>query len=168
MYCHSKHIYNLILLPAGFIFFISGCHTVPDPYRGWPVVNGNPSGNKYSSLTQIDSSNVQQLKVAWTYHTGDADTAAHSQIQCNPVIVNGILYGSSPQLKLFALNAETGKELWTYFPFDSLPGEKKAYFNLNNNRGVAYWTDGAGDERIFYTAGPFLRAINAKTGKLVV
>ena len=117
------------------------------------------------ALLQIDTSNVKQLKPAWTYHTGDDDTAAHSQIQCNPIIVNGTLYGTSPQLKLFALDAATGQEKWVFRPFDTIPGQEKINFILNNNRGVAYWTDGAGDERIFYTAGPFLRAVDAKTGK---
>ena len=155
------------ILLAGFIFFITSCNSKPDPYQGWQSVNGNATGNKYSSLTRVDTNNVQQLQVAWTYHTGDVDTAAHSQIQCNPVIINGVLYGTSPQQKLFALDAETGKEKWVYRPFDTVPGEKKAFFNLNNNRGVAYWTDGAGDERIFYSAGPFLRAVDAKTGKAI-
>jgi quinoprotein glucose dehydrogenase len=152
---------------AAFIFLVSACNSRPDPYQDWRSVNGNSSGNKYSSQNQIDTSNVQKLSPAWTYHTGDGDTAAHSQIQCNPIVINGTLYGTSPQLKLFALDAETGKEKWVYRPFDSVPGEKKSYFNLNNNRGVAYWTDGADDERIFYTAGSFLRAINAKTGQAI-
>src|SRR5664279_1231412 len=108
-----------------------------------------------------------QLRVAWIYHSGDADTAAHSQIQCNPIIVNGTLYGTSPLLKLFALEAGTGKKKWVYDPFESAPGEKGIYFSLNSNRGVAYWTDGAGDERLYYTAGSFLRAIDARTGKLI-
>src|SRR5919206_1875486 len=77
----------------------------PALFTNWSTVNGNSTGNKYSSLTQIDTSNVQQLQVAWEYHTGDADTAAHSQIQCNPIIVNGVLYGTSPQLRLFAIDA---------------------------------------------------------------
>jgi quinoprotein glucose dehydrogenase len=147
-------------------FLLASCHTTPDPFQAWQVVNGNPTGNKYSCLLQIDTSNVQQLQVAWTYHTGDADTAAHSQIQCNPIVINGTMYGTSPQLKLFAIDAETGKEKWIFRPFDSVPGEKKSFFNLNNNRGVAYWTDGA-DERLFYTAGPYLHAVDAKTGKAV-
>jgi quinoprotein glucose dehydrogenase len=117
--------------------------------------------------TQIDTSNVQQLKVAWTYHAGGVDTAAHSQIQCNPIIINGILYGTSPQLKLFALDAATGQEKWAFNPFETSPGEKGVNFNLNSNRGVAYWTDGESDERIFYTAGPYLRAVNARTGKAI-
>ncbi|HEY2348711.1 MAG TPA: pyrroloquinoline quinone-dependent dehydrogenase, partial [Puia sp.] len=151
-----------------FAIFLSSCNTGPDPYHGWPVVNGNSAGNKFSSLKQIDTSNVAQLKVAWTFHTGDVDTSAHSQIQCNPIIINGTLYATSPQLKLFALDAVTGKERWHYNPFDSVSGEKKGiYFSLNSNRGVAYWTDGKEDERLFYTAGPVLRSVDAKTGKIV-
>ena len=156
-----------IIFTAFLIILISSCNTLPDPYQGWEVVNGNPSGNKFSCLLQIDTSNVQQLKPAWIYHTGDADTAAHSQIQCNPIIVNGTLYATSPQLKLFALDAATGKEKWAYHPIDSASDEKHINFNLNSNRGVAYWTDGSDDERLFYTAGSYLRAINAKTGKII-
>ncbi|HEX3080829.1 MAG TPA: PQQ-binding-like beta-propeller repeat protein, partial [Puia sp.] len=153
-----------------FLFFLilSSCNQTTDPYSGWKVVNGNPAGNKFSSLSQVDTSNVSTLKVAWTYHTKDVDTAAHSQIQCNPIIINGTLYATSPQLKLFALDAATGKEKWHYNPFDSISGEKKGVnFNLNSNRGVAFWTDGKEDERLFYTAGPMLRAIDAKTGKII-
>jgi quinoprotein glucose dehydrogenase len=158
---------RLLLSLSLIMLLITSCNTHPDPYQGWPVVNGNTAGNKFSSLIQVDTSNVAQLKIAWTYHTDDADTAAHSQIQCNPIIINGTLYGTSPQLKLFALDAATGKEKWNYKPFDTVPGEKKMYFNLNSNRGVTYWTDGKDDERLFYTAGPFLRAIDAKTGKII-
>lgn len=136
-------------------------------YARWDLVGGNRDGNKYSSLAQIDTTNVQQLRVAWEYHTGDVDTAAHSQIQCNPIIVNGILYGTSPRLKLFALDAATGVEKWSFLPFDSIRGNKAAHFNLNNNRGVAYWSDGKNDHRIFYTAGPYIHAVNAETGKLI-
>ena len=133
------------------------------------MANGNSTSNKYSTLTQIDTGNVAQLQVAWTYHTGDADTAAHSQIQCNPIIINGVMYCTSPALKLCAVDAATGKEKWAFQPF-AIAGDEKAkagHFNMNNNRGMAYWTDGKGDERIFYTAGPFLHAVNAKTGKLI-
>ncbi len=161
-----KRPVNAIIF-CGIISVFTGCHSTQDPYSGWPVVNGNPSGNKFSSLKQIDTSNVQQLQQAWIYHSGDVDTAAHSQIQCNPIIVHGTMYVTSPQLKLIALDAATGKQLWIYTPFDSVPGQKKSFFILNNCRGVAYWTDNSGDERIFYTAGSFLRAINAKTGKLI-
>lgn len=148
--------------------FLLACNTTESSeYNSWRMAHGNSNGNHYSSLTQIDTGNVQQLQVAWEFHTGDADTAAHSQIQCNPVIINGVLYATSPMLKLFALDAATGAQKWMFSPYDTITEDKGAHFNLNNNRGVTYWNDGKDDERIFYTAGPYLHCINAKTGKLV-
>lgn len=150
------------------LLIFPSCKNKPaDDFGGWRVAGGNSTSNKYSSLKQIDTNNVQQLQVAWEYHTGDADTGAHSQIQCNPIMVDGVLYGTTPMLKVFALDAATGKEKWVYSPYDTITEDKGAHFNLNNNRGVTYWSDGKGDERIFYAAGPYLHCINAKTGKLV-
>ena len=161
--------FSITVVMTGLFLVMTACtgRQETDQYNGWTVVNGNTEGNKFSSLARIDTSNVGQLVPAWTYHTGDVDTAAHSQIQCNPIIVHGTLYATSPKLKLFALDAATGKEIWVYDPFDTTRGEKKFSLNLNTNRGVAYWTDGAADERIFYTVGPFLRCIDAKNGKPV-
>src|SRR5690242_4477075 len=106
-------------------------------YTGWEKAHGNSDGNKYSFISEIDTNNIHQLQVAWEFHTGDADTAAHSQIQCNPIIVNGTMYCTSPQLKLFALDAATGKQKWVFSPFDSIPGAQRVgHFILNNNRGV--------------------------------
>ncbi len=147
--------------------YLAACKNNQTPeFNNWEVVNGNSDANKYSSLAQIDTGNVQQLQVAWEYHTGDADTSAHSQIQCNPIMVNGILYGTTPQLKVFAIDAATGAGKWVFSPYDTITEEKQGHFNLNNNRGVAFWSDGKDDQRIFYTAGPYLQAINARTGKL--
>jgi quinoprotein glucose dehydrogenase len=136
-------------------------------YNTWEIYKGSNENIHYSSLTQIDTANVTQLQMAWEYHTGDADTANYSQIQCNPIIIKGILYGTSPAMKLFAIDAATGKQKWLFDPFDSLSGDKKQFYNLNNCRGVTYWSDGKDDERIFYTAGSNLFAINARSGKQV-
>ena len=143
------------------------CRQPETGFHDWRVAGGNATGNKYSDLHQIDTGNVNRLKVAWTFHTGDMDTAAHSQIQCNPIIIGGVLYATSPMLKLEAVDAATGKLKWAFSPYDTITEDKKGHFNLNNNRGVAYWTDGKDDERIFYTAGPYLHAINARTGQLI-
>ncbi len=136
-------------------------------YSGWEKATGNSNGNKYSSLTQIDTGNVAQLQVAWEFHTGDDDTAAHSQIQCNPIIVDGVMYFTSPMLKVFAVDAATGKQKWVYSPFDTITENKLGHFNLNNNRGVTYWSDGKDVKRIFYAAGQYLMCLDANTGKIV-
>ncbi|HEV8084034.1 MAG TPA: hypothetical protein VGP55_12570 [Chitinophagaceae bacterium] len=147
-----------------FIFLSFGCRS-KENYTTWSNYKGSPASIQYSSLTQIDTSNVKELKVAWEYHAGDADTVHQSQIQCNPIIVGGILYGTSPQMKLFALDAGTGKQKWIFNPFDSLAGDKRSSFIMNNCRGVYYWSDGKNDKRIYYTAGSYLYSINADNGK---
>lgn len=150
-----------------FFLLLFSCTTKqPDAYTGWGMVNGNSNSNKYSSLIQIDSTNVQQLQVAWTYRTGDADTGNRSQIQCNPIVVNGVLYATSPGLKLFALDAATGKEKWAFNPKDSTQNKTSTPFSAALNRGVTYWEQGE-DKRIFYAAGAYLFCVNALTGKLI-
>jgi quinoprotein glucose dehydrogenase len=154
-----------LLLAVGVI---AACNSDSNSgYDGWRMAGGNPSMNHYSSLTQIDTNNVKNLQVAWTYHTGDADTVAKSQIQCNSIIVNGILFGTTPQLALFAVDAATGKQKWVYKPVIKIKGDKEGHYNMNNNRGVTYWTGGRDNERIFYVTGPYLQAVDAKTGKLI-
>ncbi len=149
---------------AGALLF-AACSKI-DKNTEWRVAGGTKEGIRYTSLTQIDPSNVGQLEVAWQYRSGDADTVNNSQIQCNPIVVDGVLYGTSPTLKLIALDAATGKEKWVFDP--RKPGEniKPIDFILNNNRGVVYWSDGE-DKRILYCVGAFLHALDAETGKLV-
>lgn len=128
--------------------------------KDWAVYLGDPSSSQYSSLRQITPENVNRLRVAWTYHCGDARANNRSQIQCNPLVIEGVLFGTSPQLKLFALNAATGKELWRFDPF---AGGSRRPSGLN--RGLVYWADGA-DKRILFAANQFLYSVDAETGKL--
>ncbi len=130
--------------------------------RDWPVYLGDRSSSHFSDLTQIGKSNVGQLKVAWSYFSGDARKDHRSQIQCNPLIIDGILYGSSAQLKVFALDAASGRELWQFDPFTGARDSS----SLGVNRGLVYWTDGS-DRRILFTAGEFLYAIDARSGTLL-
>jgi len=155
-----------LLFSSLFVIHLSGCGHPPDTHAGWPAYGGGKDNIHYSSLAIIDTSNVSQLQPAWSYHTGDADTVHHSQIQCNPIVVNGILYGTSPTLKLFAIDAATGQHRWTFDPADSTQQNSVIRFILNNNRGVTYWVHD-NDQRIFYTAGSYLLAVNAVTGKLI-
>src|SRR5689334_15188818 len=100
------------------LVLLASCNSKKQNYVGWTSYGGNENIH-YSSLTQIDTNNVTQLRSIWEYHAGDLDTANHSQIQCNPIIVDGMLYGTNPKMKLFALDAATGKERWAFNPFDS-------------------------------------------------
>ncbi|WP_276367023.1 PQQ-binding-like beta-propeller repeat protein [Chryseolinea sp. H1M3-3] len=127
----------------------------------WRIKGGNAEGTQYSSLNQITKENVSLLKLAWEYKSGDADTAQNrSQIQCNPIIVDGVLYATSPTLKAFALEAATGKQLWKFEGSDEGAG------GLGVNRGVTYWEEGD-DKRILYSLGQHLYALDARTGKRI-
>jgi len=143
------------------IFF--SCNQKPTTdYSAWQVYGGNKEANHYSSLNQIDTNNVMQLKVAWTYHTGDADSM--TQIQVNPIIIDSTLYAVSPKLKLFALNAATGKEKWVFDPMNDSTVKKQGNFGMNVCRGVTFYSDNTDSQRIFYSANSQLYCIHAKTG----
>lgn len=128
----------------------------------WPSYLGNKERSHYSPIKQINAKNVNQLKVAWTYQSGGARTDGRTQIQCNPIIVGGVLYATSPELVLFALDAASGKELWRFNPLNG-GGDHQA---LGVNRGVVYWADGD-DRRILYTTGSTLHCVNARDGKII-
>jgi len=130
------------------------------PEREWRVHGGDAGHTQHSPLTQIDRANVARLRVAWTYHTGDARPDGRSQIQCNPIVVDGVLYATSAGLAAFALDAASGRELWTFDPFAA--GAEAS--TLGVNRGVVLWGEGA-ERRVLYTAGQRLYALDARTGR---
>jgi len=155
---HQRRLaFWILLLPA--LLLCAGRTQAAD--QNWPTYLGDAARSHFSPLDQIDRRNVRRLEVAWVYHSGDA-REDRSQNQCNPLIIDGVLYGTSPQLKLLALDAATGRELWRFDPAaeDRHPG------SIAVNRGVVYWADG-NDRRILYVAGNFLHAVDAKTGKLI-
>lgn len=133
-------------------------------YTDWHVYGGSKENIRYSSLTEIDTNNVMHLEKAWEYKTGDLD--ANTQIQANSIIVEQILYGVSPKLKLFALDAKTGQQKWIFDPFEVKDQSPKGagYFSMNVCRGVTYYSD-KDSKRIFYAAGSNLFCINAVDGK---
>ena len=121
----------------------------------WPEYLGGPERNHFSSLKQINTRNVSTLQKAWEYHTGDSS----GQMQCNPIIVNGIMYATTASLELFALDAASGEEKWRFKD----TRERQWY---SQNRGVVYWGNGS-DTRILFSAGNWLYAVDAQTGKPV-
>ncbi len=89
---------------------IFSCDSRKDTNQSWETYLGDPGSNQYSSLSQINKNNVDQLEVAWVYQTG-GNLNKQSQIQCNPIIIDDILYATSPTIKLIALRAGTGELL---------------------------------------------------------
>ncbi len=128
----------------------------------WSVYLGDAGGTHYSTLTQITPANVARLQPAWTFRTGGADANNRSQIQCNPLVIDGVLYGTSPVLVLFAVEAATGRELWRFDPFAA--GNVEGGRGLN--RGFSWWQED-GERRLMFSAGRFLHALDPATGKLI-
>mgnify|MGYP005809793885 CR=1 FL=1 len=126
-------------------------------YRDWKVYGGGSDSIRYSALDQIHRGNVRRLEVAWTYETGDAFQG--SEMQCNPIVVDGVLYATTPKLRVIALDAATGRLQWSYNP-----DEGRRNYGKSRNRGVAYWSDGK-TKRIFYGYRHWMIALDADTGK---
>lgn len=132
------------------------CALAQDPYRGWTAFGGSSDNIHYSSLKQINTKNVHKLKVAWKYESGDEYPG--SDIQCNPIVIDGVLYATTPKLRVVALDAATGREIWS---FDGLKGRRPNH----KNRGLTYWTDGK-ESRILFGLGYELLSLDARTGRL--
>jgi quinoprotein glucose dehydrogenase len=116
----------------------------------WHVYGGQAEGERYSALTQINQGNVKQLKVAWTYDTGEKNA-----LQTHPLIVGRMMFGYTPSQKVFAVDATNGKEMWK---FDS------GIASGQPDRGFAYWTDGR--QKILFAETLYgLWALNPDTGK---
>jgi quinoprotein glucose dehydrogenase len=119
----------------------------------WPIYGGTTDNTRYSTLGQITPANVAQLRVAWTYDTHDAFPG--SEFQPNPIVVDGVLYATTPKLRVVALDAATGREIWTFDPNTIDP--KSGRFR---HRGVTVYRD-----RVFVTQRNNLWALDRKTGK---
>ncbi|MCI0336388.1 MAG: PQQ-binding-like beta-propeller repeat protein [Acidobacteria bacterium] len=132
------------------------CSSQAQQYREWKMFGGGADNIHYSTLSQINRENLRQLEVAWTYDTGDA--FPNSEMQCNPIIVDGVLYATTPKLRVIALNAENGRLIWS---FD--PNEGKKALGKMRNRGVTYWGNG-NDRRIYFSFRRWLYSLDAKTG----
>src|SRR4051812_7505663 len=119
----------------------------------WPVFGGTADNTHYSTLSQMTPANVGRLKVAWTYETHDEFKG--SEMQTNPVVIEGILYGTSPKLRVFALDATTGKEIWSFDPNFGRPAPSRF-----RHRGLVVTGD-----RVLVTYRNKLYALNRKTGE---
>src|SRR5690606_23551249 len=121
----------------------------PD-FRTWDQYLGGVDSSQYSSLDQIDKSNVSQLQVAWTYETGE-------NYLFNPIVVDGVMYVLAKGRSIVALDAATGEEIWVH------PNEGQV-----GARGISYWeSEDRSDRRLLYINQGHLTAIDARTGETI-
>lgn len=145
-------------LTVMLLVLCAGCQPQDDTLSNWSVYKGDAESTSYSSLDQIHLDNVHQLEVAWTYaHDDVPEGMRFGKYECNPIVIDEIMYATSSRSWLYALDGCTGERIWAFDPFD---GERGG----GMKRGVTYWREGE-EERILFTAGHFLWAIDAKTGK---
>lgn len=142
---------SLLALAAVSLFRLTAIGAAP-ANADWPQ-HGGRDNIRYSPLTQIDRKNVSRLKVAWTFDSHDAFKG--SEMQSHAVVVDGMLYATTPTMKVVALNAATGQEVWRFDP--SGGAGTRARFR---HRGVTVHKD-----RLFVTYRNFLLALDRRTGQ---
>lgn len=132
-------------------------------FRGnvdWTVDRGEPGGIQFAAMAQINATNVHELRPAWVYHTGDA--SRRSSMYCNPIVIDGTMYVTTPTIKAVALDAATGRMKWVFDPAKYNNG----VVTRLRNRGLAYWK-GAEGARIFDFVRDRVYAIDANSGQLI-
>jgi quinoprotein glucose dehydrogenase len=133
----------------------------------WPSYNGDIKGTRYSPMDQIDGSNFNKLEVAWRFKTDNLGPFPEYKLEGTPLMVKGVLYTTGgTRRSVIALDGTTGELMWAHSVRE---GKRAATAPRQlSGRGVAYWTDGRGDERVLYvTTGYRLVALNAKTGAMI-
>src|SRR6185436_11016899 len=136
------------------------------PMIEWPFTSGDQGATKYSTVADLDAGNVGKLSIAWTWKPGEKPFPEFGTqpgaFQATPLMIDNVLYLSTPYNRVVALDAETGREIWSYDPRayeDGQPPNGTGFVH----RGVAAWRDG--DRlRIFMNSRYRLICLDAKTG----
>jgi quinoprotein glucose dehydrogenase len=154
---------RILLAGVAVLFGISADRGPVD----WPFWGGDPAQTHYSALAEINTSNVSHLHQAWIWKTGEAELKEYGtrpgMFENTPVMIDGVLYATSPYNRIVAIDPESGSELWSYDPksyVDGQPPNGTGYVH----RGIALWRD-AGKLRIFLNTRYRLISLDAKTGK---
>ncbi len=124
-------------------------------YTTWSDYGGASDSSQYSALSQINRTNVAKLELAWSYQTGD-----NNKYFFNPIVVDNVAYVMAKNNSIVALDASTGKEIWTHASGPEI--------KIITNRGINYWeSKDRSDRRLLFASNHFLRAIEARTGKTI-
>ncbi len=138
----------------------------PSTQKGeWPHYNADNKGTRYSPLDQINGDNFNKLEIAWRFKTDNYGTFPEFKLEGTPIMIGNVLYTTAGTRRaVVALDARTGETIWAH----SLREGKRAAVSPRqlSGRGLSYWTDGRGDDRVVYvTTGYRLVELNAKTGQ---
>src|SRR5262245_57166389 len=142
--------------------------SLPSTKNGeWPAYTGDIRGSRYSPLDQINASNFNKLEVAWRFKTDNLGTRPEYKLEGTPLMVKGVLYATGgTRRSVVALDAKTGELIWAHSLREGVRAATAP--RQLSGRGVSYWTDGRGDDRVIYvTTGYRLVALNAKNGAMI-
>ncbi len=164
---------NLSILKSGTILGLitaaflaqSATAQAPDTMTGeWPYYTGDIKGSRYSPLDQINADNFEDLELAWSFSTKNLGSRAEYKLEVTPLMVDGVLYATAGTRRTaIALDGATGELMWLHSMREGLRAGMAP--RQLSGRGLSYWSDGNGDDRIFYvTTGYRLIALNAHTG----
>jgi quinoprotein glucose dehydrogenase len=158
----------LLAFAAAVVFVQSQAPGLPSTRSGdWPHYTADNTGSRYSPLAQIDATNFGKMEVAWRFKTDNLGPRPEFKLEGTPLAIKGILYTTGgTRRSVVALDGRTGEVIWTH----SLREGKRAAVSPRqlSGRGVSYWTDGRGDDRIVYvTTGYRLVELNAKNGSMI-
>jgi quinoprotein glucose dehydrogenase len=150
-----RRVYAGAVIGAALLGFVTlGGQSAPPkrPYTTWSDYGGSADSMQYSALEQIDKTNVGQLEPVWFFPVADRK----GNFGFNPIVVDRVMYVLGPNNAIVALDATTGKQIWSHVPESGSPG----------NRGINYWeSPDRSDRRLIFGAGGSLRAIDALTGE---
>lgn len=141
---------GLALAFGSALVFVSTRQPAVSSYRSWMAYGGGPEQLRYSSLTQINRSNVAQLEIAWTWDSGET-----GGLQTQPLVVDDVVFAYTPTHRTVALDGATGELKWMFDP--GIRGQ-------GPSRGLMYWTDGS-DRRLFSAVDQYLYALDPRTGR---
>ncbi len=160
-----KKLCAMAIVASGVLL---GAQGRPQTVIEWRYVGGDQSHTKYSAAADITPANVNQLELAWEWRPGEMPLAEYGtrpgSFENLPLMIDNVVYVSTPYNRVVALNAETGAELWSFDPKMYVDGQASGLDFTH--RGVAYWREG-NESRIFMNSRDRLFALNAKTGELV-
>ncbi len=160
----SRIFYCISLIITCILPAITSASELDTSTGEWPHYTGNLDGSRYSPLDQVNADNFEDLELAWSFSTKNLGSRAEYKLEVTPLMIDGVVYATGGTRRTaFALDGATGELMWLHSMNEGLRGGMAP--RQLSGRGLSYWSDGNGDDRIFYvTTGYQLVSLDAQTG----